>query len=103
MAFKIQDLMMDVLPGSSPMQFADVCTGGSTCVAAEGGDAGGGDVESASTGTEPGQEGNPCHPASCGVSPKPGGPEPPKNFYETRADLALLRHQLRQTLGEARA
>jgi hypothetical protein len=99
MAFKIQDLMMDVLPGSSPMQFADVCTGGSTCVA--GGDGGdGGNVAEASTGT--GQQGNPCHPASCGVSQNPG-PEPPKSFYEARADLALLRHQLRQTLGEARA
>ncbi|HEV2854962.1 MAG TPA: hypothetical protein VHC97_19375 [Thermoanaerobaculia bacterium] len=87
MAFRSQDLMADVLPDA--IRWAS-CPGGTTC-------AGGGAFFMAGT---KGIEKPPCHPASCGTSPKPNPqPRPGGHPPETYTDLALLRRQLRQTLS----
>ena len=89
MAFRIQDLMTDVLPNA--VRWAS-CPGGTTC--------GGGAFEAASN-TGKGDESPQCHPGSRGGdSPKPNPKPGPRQDYTS---LNLLQRQLRQTLDGPRA
>lgn len=85
MAFRIQDLMTDVLP--EPVRWA-TCPG--TSCAGEG--------YAAASNTGKADRPPQCHPASCGVSPKPN-PKPGGDRPEQYTDLALLRRQLQRTLS----
>lgn len=91
MAFRIQDLMADVVPGT--IRWAS-CPGGTTC-------AGGGYAAASNKGDKNPQ----CRPVSCGTSGKPNPqPKPPGgNRPETYTDLNLLHRQLRQALDGPRA
>ncbi len=93
MAFRIQDLMTDVVPGT--IRWAS-CPGGTTC-------AGGGYAAASNTGK--GDKNPGCRPVSCGTSGKPNPkPKPPGgNPPETYTDLALLQRQLQQALDGPRA
>ena len=94
MAFKIQDLMSDVLP--EPARWAQGCPGGLTCAG------GGGFAAISSTGKD--EKSPKCRPASCGTSPKPNpDPNPGGNLPQPYTALALLQRQLRQTLDGPRA
>lgn len=84
MAFKIQDLMTDVLPET--IRWA-TCPG-TSC----------GDYGFAATG-KGGGKGTKCQPGTYG----PGAPKPPKpGPQQDYADLALLQRQLQRTLEGAR-
>lgn len=92
MAFKIQDLMTDVLPGT--IRWAS-CPGGTTC--------GGGYGAASNTGK--GDKNPGCRPVSCGASGKPNPqpkPKPGGDPSEAYTDLSLLQRQLRQTLDTPR-
>lgn len=82
MAFRIQDLMTDVLPDA--IRWAS-CPGGTTC--------GGGAFEAASN-TGKGDKSPGCRPASRGA----GAPKPKPRPEQDYMDLSLLRRQLQQTL-----
>ena len=88
MAFKIQDLMIDVMPGGGAIRWADTTQpppgtlcGNPTC-------------------NEPPQ----CPPPSCKPPSRhdpPGGPKPPE-ARTAPAGLLRLRQELRQTLAQGR-
>ena len=87
MAFKIQDLMTDVLPET--IRWA-TCPGASC---------GGYGFAASNTGKD--EDDLPCYPGS-GVAPKP--PKPPKpGPQQSCADLSLLQRQLQRKLEGARA
>lgn len=92
MAFKIQDLMTDILP--EPVRWAS-CSGGTTCRGAIG-------AGIFAAGSKGGENKSPkCRPVSRGQSPRPNPnpkPRPPAEY----ADLVLLQQQLRQSLGGPR-
>lgn len=88
MAFKMQDLMTDVVPGT--VRWAS-CPGGTTC-------AGGGFAAASNKGDKSPH----CRPVSRGGgAPGPGKPKPrPEQDY---TDLSLLHRQLQQALDGPRA
>lgn len=85
MAFKIQDLMTDVLPET--VRWA-TCPG-TSC----------GDYGFAASNTGKGGKSPKCRPVSGGGAPKPPKPGPQQDY----TDLSLLRRQLQQTLEGPRA
>jgi len=91
MAFRIQDLMTDVLPES--VRWAS-CPGGTSC--------GGGGFAAASNTGKGGDKSPHCNQVSGagggGGRPKPS-PRPPQGY----TDLALLQQQLQRTLDGSRA
>ena len=88
MAFRIQDLMTDVLPGA--VRWAS-CPGGTTCA--------GGNFAAASN--KGGDKSPPCRPVSRGGGSP--GPRPPRPRPQDYTDLNLLHRQLQQALDGPRA
>jgi hypothetical protein len=79
MAFKIQDLMVDVVPGGEAIRRADTIIQCQNC----------------------NSQTQPCpHPSCKGKSHHP--PPKPKEVHTVPAGLFLLRQQLRQTLSQGR-